>query len=517
MKQLEGLYVQFSTNLEPEANRRIHVLCETLLKNLVAGITDLVPGYVNLYIEFDGAVVPRSSVRDWVKKYLEHSETTSQAQEVIVPTRYDGEDLQWVAEQKNLTVEEVIARHSQRTYHVYMVGFAPGQPLMGVLDDALYLPRRPTPRKRVPANSVAIAVSQTTIYSLPTPGGWHLLGTALEPAYNPHRDKPFLFSAGDSVRFIPSDKPVQRIEIKPTEIKPLELLPLEPTLPVFRVEEPGLLDLVLDEGRFFAARFGMARSGPMDARAARLASASVGNKSNEALLELTLKGPVLSVLRDAVIALAGFGMQCLFDNEVIPRATSVGVKAGQRLSFKSSSSGARAYLAVAGGLETQTFMNSGSVDVQGRVGRALQTGDVLGLATLRGARAGFSLRSSFLPKSFRVRLLPGPQATAEALEALCNGEFTVTSLDRMGVRLEGDHVPGGEVISEATPLGSVQVTPGGNPIVLLSDRGSIGGYAKPAVVHPSDLPLMAQLRPGQKLQFVASKRIDSSHWFMDVQ
>lgn len=508
MTRLEGLYVGFAKEINVEASIRLHALCNKLLQNLVIGVTDLYPGYVNLYIEFDAAVVNRSSVRAWIKKHLENLEIITSGREVIVPTRYDGEDLAWVAEQTNLSIEQVIEKHSQRTYRVYMVGFAPGQPLMGTLDDALYLPRRSTPRKKVHANAVAIAVSQTTIYSLPTPGGWHLLGTALEPAYNPHREEPFLFAPGDSVSFVPSEGDA------PKEIEPLELLPTELHLPVFRVEEPGLLDLVLDEGRFYSARFGLARSGWLDERSAKLANAVVGNKANESLLELTLKGPVLTALRDVVVGFAGFGMKCLLDGEEIPVDTSVSVRKGQRLSFKASSSGVRAYLSVAGGFEVKSFMGSCSVDVGGRIGRALRVGDVLGVARVSKARPGFSVRVPALPKRIRVRLLAGPQATREAIEALCKGEFTVTSLDRMGVRLEGPQVSGGELISEATPMGAVQITTQGNPIILLNDRGGIGGYAKPAVVHPGDLWLLAQLRPGQKLSFIVPSTLELNYWFM---
>jgi KipI family sensor histidine kinase inhibitor len=510
MMRLEGLYVQFAKEIGVEANIRLHGLCNTLLKNLIAGITDLIPSYVNLYVEFDAAIISRAKVRSWIRKHLEYLEITTHSREIIVPTRYDGEDLAWVAQQTNLSVEEIIKRHSQRSYRVYMVGFAAGQPLMGTLDDTLYLPRRSTPRKKVPANAVAIAVSQTTIYSLPTPGGWHLLGTALRAAYNPHREEPFLFAPGDSVRFVPSEGKT------PEELEPLELLPSEPRLPVFRVEEAGLLDLVLDKGRFFGARFGLARSGWLDARSARLANAVVGNKANESLLELTLKGPVLTVLQDVVIAFAGFGMTCLIDGEEISVATSIAVRKGQRLSFKPSSSGARAYLSVAGGFEVKPFMGSSSVDVGGRIGRALNIGDVLGMARVHNPRPGFSLRSPVLPERVRVRLLIGPQATSEALEALCRGEFTVSSLDRMGLRLEGESVPGGELISEATPLGAVQITTQGNPIILLHDRGGIGGYAKPAVVHPSDVWLLAQLRPGQKLSFTKPSKLETRHWFMNA-
>ena len=110
------------------------------------------------------------------------------------------------------------------------------------------------------------------------------------------------------------------------------------------------------------------------------------------------------------------------------------------------------------------------------------------------------------------RSQPGPQATPEALTALGSGEFTVTSPDRMGVQLEGPKVPGGELVSEATPMGGVQVTTSGNPILLLNDRGRIGGYAKPAVVDPRDLPLVAQLRPGTRVRFRVDLTGDLLEW-----
>jgi KipI family sensor histidine kinase inhibitor len=508
MKRLEGLYVQFADRLDPEVNARVHALCKKLLDNLRQGVTDIYPGYINVYIEFDAVITSRSNVRRWVKKQLETLEITLSSRDMIVPTRYDGEDLGTIAEQTGLSVSEVIQKHSQMRYRVYTVGFAPGQPLMGTLDPTLYLPRRATPRKRVPAHSVAIAVSQTCIYPLPTPGGWHLLGTALKSAYDPHRDEPFLFQPGDAVRFTPSEgKTLKDVEV-------LELLPVEPHAPVFKVEEAGLLDLVVDEGRFFAARFGLARSGALDARSARTANTVVGNKANEAVLELTLKGPILTVLRDAVVGFTGFGMSCLLDKEEIPMATSIAVKTGQRLSFKVASKGARAYLAVAGGFDVRSFRKSVSPDLQGKIGRALKAGDVLGMKHFTKARAGFSVYHAALPERVLVRLLPGPQATEEALEALSRRPFTIASLDRMGVRLEGDKVPSSEIISEPTPLGAVQITNNSDPIILLNDRGGIGGYAKPAVIHPSDLPLVAQLRPGQQLNFVRPNDPSTTHWFM---
>jgi KipI family sensor histidine kinase inhibitor len=511
MRSLEGLYVQFATQLDPAANARIQALCDRLLNDPLTGITDLYPGYINLYVEFDALILTRGAVRAWLRKHLEHLGPKPDGRSVVIPTRYDGEDLPWIAEQTGRRLEDVIRRHAQQPYRVYTVGFVPGQPMLGVLDPALHLPRRSTPRKKVPANTVAMAVAQTCIYSLPTPGGWHLLGTALEAVYDPHRQHPFLLEAGDIVRFEPSDGPT------PPATRVLETLNATPQHPVFRVEAPGLLDLVLDGGRLMGSRFGMALSGPMDARAARMANAVVGNPAHVPFLELTLKGPVLTALRETVVGFAGLGLELLIDGAPQPACVSIAVRTGQQLSFKPISDGVRAYLAVAGGFEVDTFLQSRSTDLLGLIGRALRADDVLGLAEPRRVRAGFAGLALRPPERTPViRLLAGPQATPEALEALGSGVFTVISPDRMGVRLEGPKVPGGELISEATPMGAVQITIDGDPIVLLNDRGRIGGYAKPAVVDPRDLPIMAQLRPGQQVRFLPPATTDRGHWFIQV-
>ena len=510
MRRLEGLYVQFSTQLDPLANARIHGLCDRLLADLIPGITDLYPGYVNLYVEFDAALLERSRVQAWVQKHLKDLSPKADGREVTIPVRYDGPDLPAVAERLGMTQDEVIRRHSETQYRVYTVGFVPGQPMLGSLDPALYLPRLSTPRKRVEAHSVGMAVSQTSIYPLPTPGGWHLLGTALVPMYDPHRDPVFWLEAGDKVRFQPSQGDT------PPALKTLETLPLEPRHPVLRVEQAGVMDVLVDGGRFMAARFGMARGGAMDERSAAQANALVGNSSDAVLLEMTLKGSTFTVLENIVLALVGFGMQGFLDGEALLIGESFLARKGQRLSFKSASSGVRMYLAVGGGFEVNPFMNSRSPDLKGGIGRRLEAGDVLGVVEPRAVRAGFAVRRLELPQTVTLRLLAGPQANGEALEALTRSAFTVSSADRMGIRLSGEKVQGGELISEATPMGAVQITTEGDPILLLNDRGRIGGYAKPAVLDARDLPLAAQLRPGQQVRFRLVGGRDNSHWFIGV-
>ena len=156
---------------------------------------------------------------------------------------------------------------------------------------------------------------------------------------------------------------------------------------------------------------------------------------------------------------------------------------------------------MAGGVASRRFWGSASVDVRGKIGRPLAAGDVLGVAEVRSPRPGFSFKPYVSRNPTVLRLLPGPQASREAWAALLGGTFKVGSADRMGIHLEGPRVPGGDVLSEAVPLGAVQVTSKGDPIVLLNDRGTLGGYTKPARLHPADLPKAAQLRPGGEVRF----------------
>ena len=256
-------------------------------------------------MEYDARRLNETSVRRWAEhpnrarpSHIRADKVTG-ARTLELPVRYDGADLGFIAEQTGLTREEVVKRHSRSPYHVYAVGFTPGFPFLAEVDGALRLPRRDAPRAQVDAHSVAMTGRQTGIYPLPSPGGWHLLGTALSTVYDPHRAEPFLLRPGDQVSF----KPAQGETPPPPER--LELLPLEPHTPLFRVHEPGLLDLPVDQGRFLAGHFGLSRSGPVDAPLAGLANRLLGNPPDAPLLELTLTGPVLEVLSASVVSVTG--------------------------------------------------------------------------------------------------------------------------------------------------------------------------------------------------------------------
>jgi biotin-dependent carboxylase-like uncharacterized protein len=272
--------------------------------------------------------------------------------------------------------------------------------------------------------------------------------------------------------------------------------------------QPGLLDLVVDRGRFLAGRFGLARSGPLDARSAWIANRLVGNSPHAALLEFNMHGPELEVLADTVLAFAGWGVSPLLDGQPLAPFRSFAVRRGSILRFPPQPLGARGYLALAGGIQSSTFLGSRTTDVRGLIGWPLRAGDRLGAAGPQQVRPGFAFRPWPEP-GYRgvvpLRVFPGPQATREALAELAGTLFTVLQADRMGVRFSGGKVPGGSVTSEANPLGALQVTPGGQPLLLLHDRGTLGGYAKPAVVVPQDQWRAGQLKVGDRVRFSAGR------------
>ncbi len=489
-----GFYLAFADKPDVVASARALNAVKAMRQNLLIGVTEIIPSYLNVYFEFETRVTTKKAVQVWADSYLCKETATSVSRPVEIPVQYNGIDLEFISEKTSLTVSEIIRLHSSQTYHAFAVGFTPGFPFLGLLPEALRLPRRSTPRAKVEAHSVAMALGQTGVYPFSSPGGWHLLGSAGVAMFDPHRKQAFWVEAGDSVRFVPT----QSVQIP--KFEPLRLLPLEPRFPVLKLEQAGLQTMLLDAGRTNAGHFGLAQSGVLDWRSAALANAVVGNGSGTPLLELTLTGGVFTALADVVLGFAGYGMNPILNGEAIVAASSFLLRRGQTLRFASSQTGVRAYLSIAGGFEAQSVWGSVSADIKAGLGRALQTGEVLGAAAPRATRAGFYLSQATL-EPLALRLLEGAQPNPEAMAMLCEQPFVLERADRMGARLSGATVAGGEVSSEATPLGAVQITPSGQLIILLNDRGRMGGYAKPALLHPNDLWRLAQVRDGQMVRF----------------
>lgn len=191
----------------PEASARVAWLTDAVRGLQRPDIRDVVPAYCAVAVFLEPAIDPapvEAALRELLRSVPAAVPRADSARAVrVIPVVYDGPDLADVAARTGLSTAEVIRRHSSRTYQAYFLGFMPGFAYLGPIDEALVLPRRAEPRRRVPAGSVAIAGAQTGIYPLETPGGWHLLGRTDVTLFDPARQPPSLIAAGDLVRFEP--------------------------------------------------------------------------------------------------------------------------------------------------------------------------------------------------------------------------------------------------------------------------------------------------------------------------
>ena len=284
----------------------------------------------------------------------------------------------------------------------------------------------------------------------------------------------------------------------------------------FVTENPGVLTTIQDEGRYGYEQFGMSPAGPMDLRAFRTANILVGNPSGESVLEATVLGPSLRFGRDNVIALTGADMGPTLNGQPCPMYQAVAVRAGDLLKLGAAKTGCRTYIAFAGGLDVPQVMGSRATALQNKVGgwqgRKLAKGDQIGF---RAPNPGLALpRTAPVPvpagREAAIRVILGPQDdafTEEGVNTFLNQPYTVSKdFDRMGCRLEGPvirHKTDGNIISDGMVTGAIQVPTSGQPIIMLAERQTVGGYTKIATVISADLPLVGQRKTGDVIRFQA--------------
>ena len=290
------------------------------------------------------------------------------------------------------------------------------------------------------------------------------------------------------------------------------------SIDALEVIDPGLLTTVQDRGRYGYQRYGVPVSGAMDVFAMRVANILVGNDEGAAGLEMTVLGPRLRFLSSALIAVTGGDLDPYLDDEALPMWQSTVASKDSVLRFQGARDGVRSYLAVAGGIDVPIVMESRATYLKAAIGgldgRALRAADVL---RTMPAAPDEELVERILPHGFVVptyghqhemRVVLGPQDkafTADGIATFLGSEYSVSiHSDRMGYRLEGppiEHMSGGDVVSDGTPLGAVQVPGDGSPIILLADRGTTGGYTKIATVISTDVDKLAQAMPGDTVRF----------------
>ena len=282
------------------------------------------------------------------------------------------------------------------------------------------------------------------------------------------------------------------------------------------VLHPGLLTTVQDLGRTGYQRFGVSVSGAVDPRSAAVANILAGNPDGEAVLECTVLGPQLRFDAPAVIAVTGADLGPTLDGVPVENYRALRVQAGQTLRFTGPKCGCRAYLAVSGGLDVPEVMGSRSTYMKAKIGgwqgRKLEKGDVLPLrapGTEPKALENRALAPEFRGRSeYTLRVVMGPQDdafTPGGVSAFLSGVYTVTpEFDRMGCRMEGpeiEHNGSADILSDGIAFGAVQVPDSGQPIVMLADRQTTGGYTKIANVISADFRLLGQLKSGDRVRF----------------
>jgi KipI family sensor histidine kinase inhibitor len=411
----------------------------------------------------------------------------------VIDVVYDGPDLDDVAAATSLTRDEVILAHAAREVTVEVVGFLPGFAYLGAIDPRLQLPRRASPRTRVPAGSVAVAGRYTGIYPGPSPGGWHLLGRTRIDAFDPSREPPGLFVVGDVVRFQPVDS---LPELAPSSETAGALG--SPALRGLALEKVAALVTIQDGGRARWLDRGVPASGATDPVALAAANLAVGNDPAAAALEIA-GGSCRLVARGDLL--------CSIDGEpalLLREAASLDVKPTSRLS---------SYLAVRGGVAVDEVLGSRATAVTaglGAVPRPLRAGDVIPVGDDPGTRipdrALVTIPGPTSPLVLRFDALPATAPLSpRTLEALLGATFTVSrAVDRVGVRLDGPALPR-EPEADAPPEpvlpGAIQITSDGRPIVLGPDAAVTGGYPVIGVLRKTSLWSLYRLQPGHEVRF----------------
>jgi KipI family sensor histidine kinase inhibitor len=516
------------------------------------GVADVVPGAATVLVSYEpgswDAAFLASRLREVAGGPVPALPAATQP-DLVIPTVYDGPDLSRVAASTGLSETEVIARHAAVRYRVGWLGFSPGFGYLTGLDSALTaVPRRASPRVSVPAGSVALAGGLAAVYPAASPGGWQLIGRTNRMLWDPGQDPPALLAPGRHVRF--------RI---------VDQLPPAPSAPgaapstvggrVIEVLQPGLLTTVQDLGRPGLAHVGVPHSGAADAASLRSANLRAGNPDDAAGLEVTLGRLTVRFDAASVVAVSGAPVPLTLiegggppanrgrdpadggqpaggrgpadgsgSGRALPwQAAAFPVPAGSVLRLGAPTVGLRSYLAVAGGIDVQPDLGSRSADRLSGLGPApLRPGDRLPVGRARsvirkpaddGPRTDFSAVGA---DPALLRVIAGPRDdwfAGDAIVALATESFQVTpASNRTGLRLAGPALTRspdrpGELPSEGMAAGSLQVTHDGQPILLLADHPTTGGYPVIAVVVSADLGLAAQLRPGQRIRFAVSRPV----------
>jgi biotin-dependent carboxylase-like uncharacterized protein len=432
---------------------------------------------------------------------------------VEVPVHYDGDDLEEVAALTGLTPAEVVAAHTGRPWQVGFVGFAPGFAYLVDGDPRLRVPRRSSPRPRVPAGAVGLADEYSGVYPRSSPGGWQLLGHTDVALWDLDRDPPALLRPGLRVRFTDAARATGPSYgaggTEGSSGRPPEVPGPDGNTPWLEVVDPGLLSLVQDAGRPGLAALGVGPSGAADRAAFALGARLVGQTPAEAAVEL-LGAVVVRAHGSITAVVTGAPCPVLVDERAVPCNAPFLVRDGQVLRLGRPTAGLRSYLTVRGGIVTAAALGSRSHDTLAGLGPPpLRAGDRLVVGPLRGdLLVDVAPVAPPTPRTVELDVLPGPHLhwLADVGQVGAQTWTVAADSDRVGLRLAGAALARAtthheaEVPSQGLVRGAVQVPVDGIPVVFLADHPVTGGYPVVAVLTERASDRAAQLVPGQEVR-----------------
>ncbi|MCW7762218.1 5-oxoprolinase/urea amidolyase family protein [Photorhabdus luminescens] len=496
-------------------------LFDSLNARPITGVEEIIPAARTLLIRFRPNVVSTIKLAREINGRNLNTRDRTTGKLVEIPVYYNGEDLADVAEILGITTQEVIKRHTESEYTVAFTGFAPGFAYLVADSDRLHVPRRITPRTRIPAGSVGLAGEFSGIYPQASPGGWQIIGTTPERMWDLSRSPSSLLQPGFRVRF--KDQRKGATIIKPEN----PIAPIDDILSSqvdqhssLEILTTGIQTLFQDLGRSGQASLGISAAGALDKTALKSANRIVGNPSDNACLEIVQGG--LSFISHGNVIIAVTGADCPITVQTasgrkfqVNGYQPVDLSAGDKVTLGMPKAGVRSYLAVRGGFAKQPILSSLSYDTLAHIGpKPVAIGDTLDILTVtQGFAVSMDESPAFnMPTSddiVTLDIILGPRTdwfTAEALSLLKSQLWQVTpQSNRVGIRLYGDtslsRLNHKELPSEGTTTGAIQVPANGQPVLFLADHPLTGGYPVIGSVASYHLDLAGQIPVNARIRF----------------
>ncbi|MDO4607019.1 MAG: urea amidolyase family protein, partial [Bowdeniella nasicola] len=486
-------------------------LHHTLASDPPAGMVECLPAARTVLVRAASPVMAQQVARH-IRDLTVRERTGGDAREITLDVLYDGDDLDDVATHLGMSRQAVIAAHTGQAWTAAFGGFAPGFMYCIGENNSLDVPRRSSPRTAVPAGAVGLAGHFSAVYPRSTPGGWQLIGRCAEPMWDTTRPEPSAIAPGDIVRY---RAVCELIEVAaPSAPEPA---PVDYGLTVLAT---GVQSLFADQGRPGHADLGVSESGAMDLRSARRANIVVGNPTGTAVIENLLGGLKVRAIGDLVVAVTGAQVPLTVTGPHLAEDvhdyrpalnTPFALLDGQELTLGAPERGVRAYLAVRGGFTPEPVLGSASTDLLSGEGPApLQARQELAVQPPRWPSfVSDPKHAPALPRDrVTVSVVLGPRDDwfdPEQIDALLGQDWEVTETsNRIGLRLSGTPLSSrdvGELASEGTVAGAIQIPHEGQPVVFMRDHPVTGGYPVIGVVMHHDLDVLAQLPPGAKIRF----------------